>query len=350
MTAAANPFPSRRRVLEGLVALSAAAPNPEKAFAQMPENPRRIDVHHHYVSPAWMAALEKYYTVYKFSGVDVFRKYTAAAAVEAMDKGGVATAMLSTTTPGVWWGDNALARTLARDMNEYGVKLMGEHKGRFRLFAVLPLPDVEGSLKEIEYALDTLKADGISVLSSYGAMWLGDPSFTPVWEELNRRKAVVFSHATVPDCCKGLQPGIDATTIEFNTDTSRTIISLILSGTVQRFPDIRFIFSHAGGTIPSLAGRFLQAQAAADKLKSEAEPNSRLWHLRRFYYDTAGSANPVQMTSLKMIVPVSQIMFGTDFPWGDPARIALGLAGCGFTPEELRAIDRENAVRLLPHI
>jgi predicted TIM-barrel fold metal-dependent hydrolase len=316
----------------------------------MPENPRRIDVHHHYVSPAWMAALNKHYNDYKFSGIETFRKYSVNAAVEAMDKGGVATSMLSTTTPGVWWGDDAQARHLARDMNEYGTRLAGDHKGRFRLFAVLPLPDADASLKEIEYALDTLKADGISVLSSYGTKWLGDPSFAPVWEELNRRKAVVYSHATAPDCCKTLQPGIDATTIEFNTDTSRSIISLIMSGTAARFPDIRFIFSHAGGTIPSLAGRFLQAQAAADKLAGEAEPNSRLWHLRRLYYDTAGSANPVQMMSLKMIVPVSQIMFGTDFPWGDAARIAQGLAGCGFTEAELRGIDRENAVRVMPRV
>lgn len=342
---------SRRALLRGLGGLGLAAALPrDRAWAQMPDNPRRIDVHHHYVSPTWMNALEKYYTQYKFPGLPVFKNYSPAAAVEAMDKGGVATAMLSTTTPGVWFGDNEQARGLARDMNEYGTKLVGQHKGRFRLFAVLPLPDVEASLKEVDYALGTLKADGISVLSSYGTKWLGDPSFAPVWEELNRRKAVVFSHATAPDCCKGLMPGIEATTIEFNTDTSRTIVSLIESGTAQRFPDIEFIFSHAGGTIPSLAGRYLPAQAAADKLKGPAEPNSRLGHLRRFYYDTAGSANPVQMVSLKMIVPVSQIIFGTDFPWGDPSRIAVGLAGCGFTAEELRAIDRENAVRLLPQL
>jgi predicted TIM-barrel fold metal-dependent hydrolase len=267
---------------------------------------------------------------------------------EAMDKGGVATSLLSTTTPGIWFGDAAQANALARDMNDYGARLVSDHKGRFGLFAVLPLPDVESSLREIEYGLDHLKADGISVLSSYGDKWLGDPSFAPVWDELNRRKAVVFSHATAPDCCKGLMPGLDPTTIEFNTDTARTIVSLIESGTATRHPDIRFIFSHAGGTIPSLAGRYLQAQASAQKLAGPAEPDTRLYHLRRFYYDTAGSANPVQMVSLKMIVPTTQILFGTDFPWGDPSRIAAGLAGCGFSEAELRGIDRENARHLLP--
>ena len=321
----------------------------ERVSAQAPaQNPRRIDVHHHYVSSAWMAALEKYYPDHHFPGLDTFKQWSAAAAIEAMDKGGVANAALSTTTPGIWFGDDAQARGLARDMNDYGAKLVADHKGRFGLFAVLPLPDVEASLREIEYGFETLKADGISVLSSYGTKWLGDPSFAPVWDELNRRKAVVFSHATAPDCCKSLMPNLDPTTIEFNTDTSRTIVSLIQSGTASRCPDIRFIFSHAGGTIPSLAGRYLQAQAAPAKLDAPAEPDSKLDHLRRFYYDTAGSANPVQMVSLKMIVPTSQILFGTDFPWGDPSRIAQGLMGCGFTAEELRGIDRENALRLLP--
>jgi 6-methylsalicylate decarboxylase len=99
---------------------------------------------------------------------------------------------------------------------------------------------------------------------------------------------------------------------------------------------------------PSLAGRFLGQAASRDSLARPAEPNSRLYHLRRFFYDTAGSANPVQMTSLKMIVPVSQIVFGTDFPFGNSAGTARGLETCGFTAEELRGIDRENAVRMLP--
>jgi 6-methylsalicylate decarboxylase len=341
--------PSRRTILGGLSALGVSLMLEGEAIAaDAPENPRRIDVHHHYVSPACLAALEKYHAQYDFPGIEVFRKYSPTAAIEAMDRGGVANAVLSTTTPGVWFGDDAQARVLARDMNEYGAKLVGDHKGRFVLFAVLPLPDVEASLKEIDFAFGTLKAEGISVLSSYGAKWLGDPSFAPIWEELNRRKAVVFSHATAPLCCRGLVSGIPDTTVEFNTDTSRTIINLIESGTAARFPDIRFIFSHAGGTIPSLAGRYLAADAS--KLGAPAAPNSKLGQLRRFYYDTAGSANPVQMASLKMIVSASQIMFGTDFPWGDPSRIAAGLKGCGFTEDELRAIDRENAVRLLPSL
>jgi predicted TIM-barrel fold metal-dependent hydrolase len=341
--------PSRRQILDGLAAIGVALALPRaRAWAQEPAaNPGRIDVHHHYVSPRWLAALDKNYQV---PGLDTFKQYSTAASIESLDRAGVTHAVLSTTTPGVWFGDNAEARDLARDMNDFGAKLVADHKGRFRLFAVLPLPDVEASLREIDYAYGTLKADGISVLSSYGTKWLGDPSFAPVWDELNRRKALVFSHATVADCCKGLMPNIDPVIIELNTDTSRTIVSLIENETASRYPDIRFIFSHAGGTIPSLAGRYLHDQANTDKLNAAAAPNSKLDHLRRFYYHTAGSANPVQMQSLKMIVSASQILYGTDFPWGDPAKIAVGLRGCGFTEAELRGIDRENVLKLLPQL
>jgi predicted TIM-barrel fold metal-dependent hydrolase len=226
--------------------------------------------------------------------------------------------------------------------------MVSDYKGRFGLFAVLPLPDVDASLKEIEYAFNTLKADGVGLLSSYGNRWHGDPEFAPVFAELNRRRAVVYTHAAAPPCCQNLQPGINETVIEYNTDTSRTIVSLIESGRATACPDIKFIFSHAGGTIPSLAGRFLGQGASAESLAKPAELNSRLYHLRRFYYDTAGSANPVQMTSLKMIVPPAQIVFGTDFPFGNSAGTARGLQNCGFSADELRGIDRDNALGLLP--
>lgn len=284
----------------------------------------------------------------KTQGYQVWQPYTPAKAIEDMDRGGVAASLLSVTTPGIWFGDKEETRRMARELNEYGAKMVADHKGRFGLFAVLPLPDVEASLREIEYAFDTLHADGIGLLSSYGNRWHGDPEFAPVFAELNRRRSVVYTHASAPPCCQNLQPGINETTIEYNTDTSRTIISLIESGRATECPNIRFIFSHAGGTMPSLAGRFLGPAASTESLARPAEQNSRLYHLRRFYYDTAGSANPVQMVSLKMIVPVSQIVFGTDFPFGSSAATAQGLQKCGFSPEELREIDRENARAILP--
>ncbi len=344
---------TRHDMLAGLAVLGAGAMLAGKTLAPGPVSAAdsgRLDFHHHYVSPEWMAVLAKQDTIAHFPGLETFRGWSAAKAIEAMDAAGVSVSMLSTTTPGIWFGDDAQARMLARNMNDFGAKLVTDHKGRYRLFAVLPLPNVPASLAEIAYGYDTLHADGISVLSSYGNKWLGDPSFAPVWDELNRRKAIVFSHATAPDCCKSLQPNLDPTTIEFNTDTARTIVSLIESGTAEKYPNIRFIFSHAGGTIPALAGRYFRKQATSAALKAPAAPDTRLGHLRRFYYDTAGSANPVQMQALKMIVPTTQILFGTDYPWAPPSEIVAGLADSGFTAAELQGINRDNGLQLVPKL
>jgi predicted TIM-barrel fold metal-dependent hydrolase len=339
----------RSDVLLGLAALGVDTAVPVRASAQA-ANPAatRLDLHHHYCSPEWLAALTQHHKTYDFPGLDVISGWSAKAAIDAMDKAGVATSVLSTTTPGIWFGNAAETRRLARSMNDYGASLVRDHKSRYGLFGVLPLPDVQASLAEIPYVMDTLKADGIGVLSSYGNKWLGDPSFEPIWAELNHRKAVVFSHATAPDCCKVLVPHIEATTIELNTDTARTIIDLIETGAAERYPDIRFIFSHAGGTIAALAGRYLRKQLAPQTLASQVAPDSRLGHLRRFYYDTAGSANIVNLQALKMLVPVSQFVFGTDYPWAQPAEIVAGLNQSGLTPDEIRAINRDNALRLLP--
>ena len=341
-----KPCSSRRAVLAGLAGVGADLfwrGGKLSAQAQA-ANPRRLDLHHHFGTPAWVRMTNEK----KSQGYQVWQPYTPAKAIEDMDRGGVAVSLLSVTTPGIWFGDKAETRRWARELNEYGARMVSDYRGRFGLFAVLPLPDVDASLREIEYAFETLKADGVGLLSSYGNRWHGDPEFAPVFRELNRRRALVYTHASAPPCCQNLQPNINETTIEYNTDTSRTIISLIESGRATECPDIQFIFSHAGGTIPSLAGRFLGAAASAESLGQAAPPNSRLYHLRRFYYDTAGSANPVQMVSLKMIVPTTQIVFGTDFPFGHSAAVAQGLETSGFRAEELRGIDRENALRLLP--
>ena len=282
------------------------------------------------------------------SGFETWRPYSPAKAIEDMDKGGVQASMISITTPGIWFGAAAETKRLAHELNEYGAKMVSDYPGRFGLFAVLPFPQANDCLKEIEYAFDTLKAEGVGLMSSYSNKWLGDAAFADVFRELNRRKAIVYTHAQVADCCQSLIPGISDTTIEYNTDTARTIVSLIESGRAAECPDIKFIFSHAGGTILALPGRFLGQQASAANLAKKAEPNSRLGQLRRFYYDTAGSANPIQMTALKTLVSTSQIVFGTDFPFGSSSNIAAGLANCGFTADELRAIDRGNAIRILP--
>jgi predicted TIM-barrel fold metal-dependent hydrolase len=257
--------------------------------------------------------------------------------------------MLSPTAPAVWFGDVAEARTAARELNEYATaKMAGEYKGRFGVFATLPMPDVDGTLREIEYAYDTLKVDGVAFLTSYDNKWLGDKTFDPIFDELNRRNAVVYTHPLEAACCRNPLTGVSAQTLEYPTDTTRIIMNLIVSNTATRCPNIKFIFSHAGGTLVSIAQRFLGSQVSADGLSKPVEVNSRLHHVRRFYYDTAGSANPVQLQSLKLLVPASQIVFGTDFPFGNVVVTATGVQTSGLSAGELQGVFRDNALKFLP--
>jgi 6-methylsalicylate decarboxylase len=315
------------------------------AFAQAvaPAKPHRIDVHHHFAPPAWVAAVKGRPMLQPANTT-----WTPAKSIEDMDKGGVAAAMVSITNPGLWFGDAAATRRLARACNEYGAKLVQDHPTRFGLFAALPLPDVDGTLKELEYAYDALKADGVGLLTSYGDMWLGNPAYRPVMEELNRRKAVVHVHPTAANCCRNLDYGVAPGSIEYGTDTTRAIIGVTFSGDAAHFPDIRFIWSHAGGSAPFLAGRIEGASGnAKDRL-----PNGFMAEARKFYYDTAGAANRGALASLLELVPTSQVLFGTDFPPGGTSlNIAKALADVGlFNVRDLRAIDRENALKLLPRL
>jgi predicted TIM-barrel fold metal-dependent hydrolase len=265
-----------------------------------------------------------------------------------MDRGGVAAAVVSITNPGIWFGDAAQTRRLARACNDYGASLVQKHPARFGFFAAMPLPDVDATLKEIEYAYDTLKADGVGLLTSYGDAWLGNRAYRPVMEELNRRKAIVAVHPTAANCCRNLEyaPGVGPGSMEYGTDTTRAIMGVAFSGDATRCPDIRFIWSHAGGTVPFLAGRIEGASNGA----KEALPNGFIAELKKFYYDLAGAANRGAMASLLQLVATTQIVFGTDFPpGGTSAAVARTLAEIGLLNDnDRRAIDRENAVRLLP--
>jgi len=237
---------------------------------------------------------------------------------------------------------------VTRACNEFGAKLAQDHPTRFGLFAAMPLPDVDGTLMEIAYAYDTLKADGIALFTSYGDMWLGNGKFRPVMEELNRRKAVVHVHPTAANCCRNLEYGAAPGSIEYGTDTTRAMIGVTFSGDAARFTDIRFIWSHAGGSAPFLAGRI----DGGSRNAPERMPNGFIHEAKKFYYDTAGATNRGALASLLQLVPSSQVLFGTDFPpGGTSAEISKALAEVGFFNEgDLRMIERENAMRLLPRL
>lgn len=352
---------SRRELLAGMAALGAGALLPKLTAQQVP-NARAIDCHNHFASPAYIEALMKKdgkhvagYTTW--FALQTWKGWSPAKAVEDMDKQGTQTCMLSCTTPGAWFGNPEETKRMVREMNEYGARMVSDYKGRFGLFALLPLPTIDDSLKEIEYALDTLHADGFGLMSSHDLHWHGDVVFRPVFDELNRRGAVVYTHPIDSPCCQDIQPGVSPPTIEYNTDTARTIFSLIQgeapngrTSAAERYSNIKFIFSHAGGTMPSLIERFLGGpDTINDTLAAAAVPNSRLYHLRRFYYDTAQSPNVVQMQGLKTIVGIGQIVFGSDYPFGaGMGKHLIGLEKAGFSAEELRLIHRENALKILP--
>ena len=333
--------PSRREVLGGIAALGAGSLL--KLSAQNSDR-RIIDVHQHYVSPEYLALLGRKH----LGGGPQWKDYTPARNLEDMDKAGIATSMISPTAPSVWFGDVEESRKAAREVNEYGAKMASDYKGRFGLFTSLPVPDVDGSLKELEFGFDSLGAEGVAMLTSYDNKWLGDKAFAPLFDELNRRKAVVYTHPLAIACCTNLIQGVQPQIAEYPADTTRAILSLIASGTVTRCPDIKFIFSHAGGTLVSIAGRFLGPAGNGDNITKPAEANSRLAQLRGFYYDTAQSTNPVLMQSLKMLVPASQIVYGSDFPFANPGAQVSGLESSGLSAAELRGIYRDNAARFLP--
>ena len=348
---------SRRQWLQQLAALGAGSSLVRftELGAQAPQNPRRLDLHHHFGSPRWIKRLVEV----KRQGWQQFEAYTPARAVAAMDAAGVSTAFVSCTEPGVWFGDDFAkerqeAISLSRDMNEYGARMVGDYKERFGLFAVLPLPDIDASLREIEYVFDTLKADGVGLLTSYGTVWLGDPTLQPVFDELNRRNAIVYTHPTDASCCHALLPNSNPGTIEWQTDTSRAIYNVINDSggrmsMATRYPNIRFIWSHGGGTLIGLMNRFLgYGNLSPQKLAAAAPPNSKLYHLRRFYYDTAQATNFLQLGALKGLVGTTQIVFGADYPYSTIVNHVEQLRDQGFSAAELAGIDRENALRILP--
>ena len=311
--------------------------------AAAPAKPNRIDIHHHFAPPAWVAEV-KGRPLLNVANT----RWSPAQSIEDMDQGGVAAAVVSITNPGLWFGDRAVTNRLARACNDYGAKLVQDHPTRFGLFAAMPLPDVDTTLKEIEYAYDTLKVDGVGLLTSYEDIWLGNPKFRPVMEELNRRRAVVHVHPTAANCCRNLDYGLGPGSIEYGTDTTRAIIGVTFSGDAARFPNIRFIWSHAGGSAPFLAGRIDGGSGAAkDRL-----PNGFMAEAKKFFYDTAGAANRGALASLLQLVTPSHILFGTDFPPGGSSReVAQLLADLKmFDASAMRAIDRENAVALLPRL
>jgi predicted TIM-barrel fold metal-dependent hydrolase len=290
----------------------------------------RIDVHHHY-QPPFLPAM---------------RDWTPASAIEAMDRAGVATSVLSGTTfPEPLNDGTEAARTLARRANEFAASAGRDHPGRFGFFAAVPLADTDGSLREIEYAFDTLGADGVTMNSSAARMWPGDPSQMPVFDELNRRKTAVFLHPnTQPHCCMN-PPGVPNNVSELDNDVNRAVLSLLWNGVLTRCPDIQFIVAHTGGTVPILAGR-IQDRVPRDR--ADLYPHGALDKLRTLYLEIGHASFPwVVAAGLEFAGP-EKLLFGSDFPVEPYETTTREIPGLGLHPDVQYALDRGNAERLFP--
>lgn len=348
---------ARRRILKTLGTLGVSALLPPgligrgaaQTTERAAEKPFRIDVHFHVVSPAYLKRTGRFADPSRGNDrTDTsITRWTPALAVEEMDKGGIQTGMLSISVGGVTLGNDEATRTLVHEDNEFAAKMVRDYPGRFGHLAALPLPDPDASLKEIEHALDTLKADGIAVVTDYGDKWLGDPAFAPAFEELNRRKAIVFVHPTAPSCCAQLVPQIPESWVEYDFDTTRAFDSMLVNGTFSKYPDIRYIFTHSGGTLPALSGRLERMFPAS--VAGERAPHGVRAEMEKLYFDISSGAYPAALDALADVVPVSQLLFGSDYPFVRVATTTDGLKQyTKFSKSDLEAINRGNALRLFP--
>jgi predicted TIM-barrel fold metal-dependent hydrolase len=314
--------------------------------------PHRIDVHQHVVAPFWAKAIPNH-------GGDpsglrsgdrsntVLPRWSPESAIDLMDSQEIATGILSLTAPGIVGWDQSERREIARRVNEYTANLVAKRPDRFGNFATVPLPDVDGALSELEYACDSLRADGVILLGNYAQKYLGDATFEPLWAELDRRRVVVFLHPTLP-----LPPaaGLAGPLVDYPFDTTRTAVQLVLNGIVDRYPGARIILAHAGGFVPYASHRF--AELAHVFRPDSAKQADILASFRRYYFDTALSSSPAALPSLKAFAENGHILFGTDFPFA-PADVASYFTTKlddyeGLTPEEHRAISHGNAWTLFP--
>lgn len=309
----------------------------------------RIDTHHHIFPPSYLARERDRILAPAPGYTTQLTEWTPQKALDAMDANGIATAVTSISTPGIWFGDVESTRTLARECNEFAARMSGDHKGRFGIFAALPLPHVDNSLAEIAYAADVLGVDGFGLVTNYGDILPGDARLAPVFDELNRRKAVVYFHPTAAHCCINHATGLPPAILEFPFDTTRAIASLLTSGTLTRCPDIRFIFSHGGGTMAMLAGRVARVMGARREL-AEKVPNGAMHELRKLYYDLVSINTPAAFQAVRSLVEVPQMLFGSDFPYWSPSVAVEELRKIGLSETDIAAVERENALRLMPHL
>lgn len=324
-------------------------------MATAPRDLPSLDVHSHFVPKAYRDALEK--AGLAVSDIFPLPRWNVRQHLEDMERMNVGAAVLSLSSPDVHWGDHALARRIARQANETAADAVRSHPERFGFFATLPLPDVEGSLAEIEYAFDVLGADGVKVYSNNNGVYLGDPQIEPIFAELGRREAVVALHPTKPKTIpKSVLVGVPYPLFEFHYETTRAVANLILTGTLRRSPGVRFICPHMGAVLPLLAGRMeavFQAMGPLGLADEGFVPPDVRSELGSLYYDSAGGFDlPIQIPALRGITSPAYLLYGSDYPFTAAPRGAQLLDELRTThllsDDEIAGVLRGNALRLFP--
>ncbi len=304
----------------------------------------KIDVHAHFVPDSYRVALSRAGHDHP-DGMFAIPEWSAAAHVEAMDRLGIATSLLSISSPGVALGDGSDPAALAREVNEAGRRAVVDHPGRFGLLATLPLPDVDAAVAEVAYCCEHLDADGFVLLTNVDGTYVSDASFARVFDELNRRRARVLLHPTSPVCSEHTSFGRPRPMLEFFFDTTRTVVDLVLNGTLARCPELELIVPHAGATLPLVADR---VAAFAMLLAPEA---GVLHELARLHFDLAGFAVPRQLDALLTMTTLDHLHYGSDFPF-TPEPVVAGaaerIAGVDALAETLRT-NTENLFPALAH-
>ena len=309
-----------------------------------------VDTHHHILPEFFFQATNE--ADHPAGGVAP-APWSRASMLSFLDDAGIDVAVTSISTPGVYTGDDAAARALARRCNELAAELIRDRPDRFAGFACLPLPDVDGALAELAYALDDLRLDGVVLFSNVSGTYLGDPDFTPLFEELQHRAAVVFVHPDPSPDPSAHALGLPDNLIDFTADTTRAIARLHYTNTFARTPDVKYIFAHAGGTVPYLAGRFgivdeMNVIPGAEGRATAAET------FRRLYWDTAASWGDPVLRMLRDVAGLDRVVFGTDYPYmpRDLAVACRGLieASPELTENERTAILGATATELIPRL
>ena len=315
-----------------------------------PDTSLTIDTHHHILPDFfWRETNDSHAPVGGLAPL----QWSKEAMISFMDDAGIDVAVMSVSTPGVHLGDSEKARSLARRCNEFAAELVLTRPDRFASFACIPLPDIDSSLEELSYALDVLRLDGLVLFTNSRGVYLGDATLEPVFEELEHRKSVVFVHPNPSPDAAAHSLGLPDNLIDFPTDTNRAVAQMHYKNRFARTPNVKYIFSHAGGSIPFLAARFsiideMGFIAGAEQRGTAADI------FRRIYWDTALAASDPVLRMLRDVAGIDQVLFGTDFPYLR-RDLAVNVRQRIWESSELNHLEKHailggNAARLFPRL